>query len=207
MVSKPVRSFLKAIPTSSLENVCLWGDEDHVEAHVGDVTVDGVAFANVSVRYVISSQTWVVRSYAKEFRVFADYDDGTSFYHLGFTTDGNVVEMDTGNDDMGTNIAYDIQTAWIVLGGNPALEQKLAGFAAFMENARSMSVFFQTDMDRTWRPIGQVAKFVNSWSGINAAFHKIRFRFTGTSSGEPAIFDGFSMLTPLIEGVEKSSDS
>lgn len=205
VVSKPVRSFLKAIPTSSRTNVCLRGDEDHVEAHIGDVTVDGVAFVNVSVRYVISSQTWVVRSYAHEFRIFADYDDGTNFYNLGFTTDGNVVKMDTGNDDLGTNITYDLQTAWIVIGGNPAIRQKLGAFSAFVENSRSMSVFYRTDLDPTWRPIGQVARFVNSWAGINARFHKVKFRFTGTSSGEPAIFDGFSMLIPLVEGIEKDS--
>ena len=206
VISKPVRSFLKAIPTSSRENVALRGDEDHVEAHIGDVTVDGVSFTNISLRYVISTQTWVVRSYANEFRVFADYDDGTSFVNLGFATNGNVVRMDTGNDDLGTNINYDVQTPWIVIGGNPAVEQKLAAFSAFVENARAMTVFYRTDFDKTWRPIGQMNKYVNSWSGINAQFYKIAFRFTGTSAGDPVIFDGFSILLPLIEGLEKSSD-
>jgi len=205
-VSKPIRAFLRAIPTSNNTNVCLWGDDDHVEAYIGDVTVDGVPFTNVSCRYGISSKVWTLRSYANEFRAFSDYDDGTDFFHLGFTTDGNVVKMDTGNDDMGSAINYDLQTAWMVLGGNPAVHQKLAAFSVFVENARSMSVFYKTDLDPTWRPIGQVSSYVNSWSGINARFHKIKFRFTGSNTGEPAIFDGFSLLTPLIEGIEKTTE-
>jgi len=206
VVSKPVRSFLKAIPTNNRDLVCLWGDEDHVEAFIGDVTVDGIAFANVSLRYVISTQTWVIRTYAHEFRVFADYDDGSNFFHLGFTSEGSVVKMDTGNDDLGSNIIYDLQTAWITIGGNPALEQTLASLSAFMDNGRAMSVFLKTDVDPSWRPIGQVRQVVSSWAGINAPFHRIKLRFTGTSNGDPAIFDGFSLTNALVEGINEKEN-
>ena len=127
-------------------------------------------------------------------------------YSLGFTTNGNVVKMDTGYDDLGTNINYDLQTQWIVLGNNPSVVQKLAAFSLFMENARTMSVSYKTDLDPTWRPIGQASKYVSSWSGINVLYHKIKFRFTGSSSGDPAIFDGFAMLMPVVEGIERNSD-
>lgn len=206
IVSKPIRSFLKAIPTSSRDDVALRSDDDHVEAFIGNVTVDGVAFTNVACRYTISTQVWTLRSYANTFNVFGDYDNGTTLFNLGITSVGDVVEMDTGNDDLATTIKYDLQTAWITIGGNPAVKQKLAGFAAFMENGRAMTCYYKTDIDPTWRPIGQINQFSNSWSGINAQFHRIKLRFTGVNVAEPAVFDGFSILIPVIEGVEKSTE-
>jgi len=203
IISKPVRQFLKAIPTSAWGNLALRADDDHVELFMGDLTVDNLTFANMSCRFTISTQTWVLRSYANEFRVFADYNDGTDLWNLGFTSVGDVVYMDNGNDDLGTAIAYDLQTPWLVLGNNPAVAQVLGGFAVFVENSRALTVFYQTDIDRTWRPIGTTSKLTESFTGINAKYHRIRFRFTGNNAAEPAIFAGYSMLIPVIEGIEK----
>jgi hypothetical protein len=202
IISKPIRSFLKAIPTSSRGLVALRGDDDHVEAFIGNVTVGGVAFVNVSLRYIISTQAWVIRSYAHSFRVFTPYDDGTTQYSLGFTTEGSVVKMDTGNLDLTADIKYDLETAWLTIGNNPSVLTRLAAFAAYMDNGRNISAFVKTDLDQTWRPIGQTKQYVSSFAGINKDFHRVKFRFTGTSSGDPAIFDGFSILIPLLEGVD-----
>jgi len=184
----------------------LWSDSDHVEAFIGDVTVDGVTFTNTSLRYSISNQTWVLRNYANAFRSFATYDDGTTLYNLGGTTTANVVKMETGNMDIATGIDYLLETAWMTIGNNPAVEFTMSAFAAFVENASgAMDVQFKTDRDSTWRSIGSCKYYVNSWSGINVQFHRIKFRFTGTSSTDQVLLDGFSILSPMIEGMEKDS--
>ncbi len=205
VISKPFRSFLEAVPTSKYPDVSMRGDDDHVETFLGDLTVNGLPFVNVADRYVISTKTHVIRSYADEFTVFADYDDGTDLWNLGFTTDGNVVKMDEGNDDMGEPIQYILETPWLVISGNPAVLMTLSGFAAFAEKARGMNVLYSTDLDRTWRPIGQMKEYVTSWSGINIKFHKIRFRFVGSNNSEQAIFEGYSLLIPIVEGIEKDT--
>lgn len=205
-ISKPVDSFFKAVPTSSKTSVTLSGSTNHVEAHLGDLTVDGITFTNTSCRYNISTQTWVIRNYSKEFRIFAPYDDGTSLFVLGGTTDGHVVKMETGNDDMGTAIDYQLETAWLTIGNDPTVEFTLASFAAFVENSSgNMEAQYRTENNSVWLSIGSCKHYATSWSGINARFHRIKFRFIGSSANDQVLFDGFSILAPLVEGVEKES--
>lgn len=205
-IGYPVQAFLKAIPTSNFTSVSMRGDDNHIELYIGDVTVNNIAFTNVALRYRISSQTWTVRSYAHDFEQFKQYDDGTDLWVLGGTDDGHVLKMDSGNLDLTTDISYELETPWYTIGGNPALEFKLATFSAFVERASGdLMVQYRTDEDETWQAIGNCRKYVSSWSGINAGFHRIKFRFTGRSATDPVIFDGFSMLIPLLEGVEKGS--
>ena len=201
-VSKPIRPFLEAVPTSSHGDVKLRGDNDHVEAFIGDVTVGSLPFVNVSCRYVISTQTWVVRSYADSFSIFTDYDDGSTVFNLGFDNTGEVQKMDTGNTDDGAAIEYDVETAWLVLGGNPTNEFTLAAFSAFADFPQGLNVFFKTERDSTWRTIGAMRQYMTSWSGINESFHKIKFRFTGITSASQTIFEGYCLTVPLLEGME-----
>lgn len=207
IISKPVRSFLEAIATSAYSDVILWSDNDHVEAFIGDVTVNNVAFTNVSLRYTISTQTWVIRSYANEFSAQTIYDDGTDLWQLGFTKVGDVVKFGSGNDDLGTPISYQLETPWLTIGNNPAVNQKLAAFVTFCENARGMNAQYKTDLDGTWRSIGQMKGYVNSFSGLNIPFHRIKFRWTGVNDSSQAVFDGYSLLIPVIEGLEVNSQA
>lgn len=207
LISKPVRSWFKAVPTSSQSAVCTSYDDDHVEWFLGNVTVSNIPFTNVSARYTISTQSWCVRSYANAFKIFSSYDDGTTQYMLGGTSTGYVAKMETGNDDMGTTVQFQLETAWLTIGANPAVLFKLSSFAAFVDNAASLTVQYKTDLDQTWRPIGNCRQFVNSWSGINAEFHRIKFRFVGISDADPTVFEGFSILAPMIEAVDDKSET
>lgn len=206
IISKPVRSFLQAIATSAYPEVLLWSDEDHVEAHIGDVTIDGKAFTNVSLRYTISTRSWVIRTYANEFSAQTIYDDGSNIHQLTFTKSGDVVKMETGSDDLGTGIAYELETPWLTIGSSPSVNQKLGGFAAFADNARGMNVQYKSEFDGTWRTIGQLHGYINSFSGLNVSFHRIKFRFTGVTSASQAIFDGYEILIPIIEGIETDTE-
>lgn len=205
VISTAVGAFLRAIPTSSATSVCIRSDIRNVEVFIGDVTVNNVAYTNVALRYNIQLKTWVIRTYSKTFKIFKAYDDGTTKFILGGTSVGDIVKMDTGNDDLGTAIDYDLETPWITLGDNPAVNQNLAGLSVFMENASAVQAFYKTNYDPTWRPIGSCRDYVTSFAGLNAKFHRIKFRFTGVSSAEPEWFDGYSILLPLIEGLEKES--
>ncbi len=205
-ISKPISSFVKAVPTSSVSSVCATYDNDHVEWFLGNITVAGVALTGMAARYTISSKTWTLRSYANSFKVFAPYDDGTTLFMLGGTSVSDVVKMDTGNSDLGAAISFQIETPWYVIGNNPAVEFTMSALSVFAENSTgNMDVQYKTDRDNTWRSIGSSRQFVTTWSGINARFHRIKFRFTGTSSADALILDGFSILTPIVEGVPMDS--
>jgi hypothetical protein len=204
-IGKPIRAFLKAIPTSSYDQIALYSDDDHVEVNIGTVTVRNVVYTNCSLRYTISTQTWVVRTYAHSFRVFAQYDDGSALYMLGGTSEGSVVKMNTGNDDLATSIPYRIETPWYVIGGNPAYLSRIASLSIFVENAGSLQAQYKTDMLNEFKALGAAKGYVTSWGSINADFHRLKLRFTGYSNADPTIFEGFSVLVPLLEGVEKES--
>lgn len=206
-IGYPVQAFLKAIPTSNRAAVAMRGDDNHIELYIGNVTVNNVAYTNVALRYRISTQTWTIRSYANDFERFVNYDDGTNLWTLGGSNDGHVFKMDTGNVDLATDISYELETPWYVIGSNPAVLFKLSSFSAFVERASGdLLVQYKVDEDETWRSIGECRKYVSSWSGINADFHRIKFRFTGRSSSDPVIFDGFSLLIPQLTGIEKDSE-
>jgi len=204
-ISKPVRAFLEAVPTSFYSSVAVRSDEDHVETFIGNVTVDGIAYTDCALRYTISTQTWTARTYANTFNVFTHYDDGTNLLKLGFADNGTVYKMDNGTTDDGTAISFGFETRWITFGSNPANQLTLAAFSAYADPPLGTNVQLMTERDKTWRPIGKMHKYVTSWSGINADFHKIRFRFRGSSSNAQVEIEGFSLQIPIFEEKEKSS--
>lgn len=206
LISQPVVSFVQAVPSGSATSVIGRSSNDTIEFFLGNLTVNSVAFSNVAVRMHIPTQTWSIRSYANTFTAFAKYDDGTDRQFLGGTSVGDVVKMDSGNQDLSTDIEYRLETQWYSLGNNPAVLFRLGAFGVFVENAGSLSVQYKTDIDNTWRPIGSARGFVTSWDGINADFHKIKFRFVGVSSSDSVIFDGFSILAPVLQGVETDTE-
>lgn len=203
-ISKAIDPFIKAIPTSYHSSVSATSDNDHVEWFIGSVTINGLTFTNCSARYTISTQLWSIRTYANSFNVFADYDDGTSKLRVGGTTVSDVVKMNTGNSDLGTGIDFRLETPWYIIGNNPAVLFKLSQFSTFIENSSSVQVSFKTDIDNTWRNIGTCRSFVNTWSGLNSNFHRIAFRFVGYSDADPMIFDGFSILSSALEGIDQN---
>lgn len=197
-ISDPVKSFVQAIPSSSETSVVAWKDDESIEFYIGDVTVNSRSYTNVGLRYHISTQTWTVREYANDLRRFATYNDGTDRTYVMGDAVGDVVTMEDGNDDLGTNIGFELETAWLTTSDNPRYKNRLSRFSTFIDNSLSTAVFYKTDLDDTWREIGTCSKFVNDWRGINADFHRIKYRFVGYNNSGRAEFDGFAMETLLI---------
>lgn len=89
-----IKKWIDAIPTSYYSEVSGWGSDSHFFWSIGDVTVDGVDYTNVVVRYSVDTGEWVVRSYPSEFRVFASYINNNQDVPIAGDDDGNVIQID-----------------------------------------------------------------------------------------------------------------
>ena len=83
--------------------------EEEYIIYIGTVTVDGIAYANCALRYHIPSQTWRIREYVDDIKIFAKYnnaskmelwhgdDSGEVMKHSKYT-DTTPIYTDDGSD-------------------------------------------------------------------------------------------------------------
>lgn len=202
-ISRPIIDIAQAIPRSYYENVSGWVDDDHKYWSIGDITLGGVNFTNVVVRYTVSTQIWTVYSYASEIRCAGLYDDGTNLITILGDDDGNVLQFDSGATDNSSAIFYDLKTHWMYFSQLRTTSKSLAEIASLHENAHGGNLSYQIDMDspNKWTPIGELRDDLYQIHNLGVErFTRIRFRLSGSSSGSPFIFRGFEALNLLIEG-------
>lgn len=199
-IGRAIQKYICAIPTANEADVIARAIGDTIEFFVGDITVDGTTYSNAALRYRINSKSWSIRTYADDFKAHTIYDDGTDIVSLLGTDDGYVMKMDTGNDDDGSSIPFEIETQWYFMSQNADSVFRLREFVTLMDQGVGMTVQYTTDNDNgTWRELGRSSAFASEYQQINKDFKRIKFRFTGNSDATPEIFDGFVAKTSLIE--------
>lgn len=93
--AKNVKKWVDAIPRSYEANISGWGTPRFFMWSIGDVTVDGVDYKNVVLRWNKVLDQWSIRTYPSEFRVFSSYVDGSgNNVIVAGDDDGNVIELD-----------------------------------------------------------------------------------------------------------------
>jgi len=202
-ISRPIIDIVEAISRSNYENVNGWSDSDHIYWSIGDITLKGVAYANVVCRYTISTQVWTLYSYASQIRSSALYDNGTLLRMIVGDENGYGFVFDSGNTDNGTPIFYDIQTHPLYLTQVKMLEKEITEISAVHENAQGAMISHQTDNGK-WQNVGTITKDIVQAFNTNAKFKKIRLRFSGNSIGTSSlIFRGFELLKLLVNKEKK----
>ena len=113
MRAKGIKKWVDAISPSNYGNISGFGNEIIFGWSIGDVTVDNVAYTNVVVVWNRLTDTWRVRSYPAEFRVFAPYLASGELTIVGGGTDGYVTEIDkrdTYSDADGSPVYWKMRT-------------------------------------------------------------------------------------------------
>lgn len=198
-ISRPLIDVIKAIPRSAYENISGWTDEDHVMWSIGDVTLGGINFTNLICRRTISTKVWTIYSYPTEFRCSTLYDDGSNIVNLLGGQNGSTYKFDTGTDDAGTAIFYDLVTHWMYITENRNLLKNLSKIAVLSENATGAMVSYQLDTDgqgaSDWRQSRTIEKALYDVVSLDAKnFTRIRLRMSGSGATTAAIFRGFEGL-------------
>lgn len=210
LISKPIQRWIDAIAGSYLDDVAGVCDDDHYYCSIGDVTVDGESFNNVVLVYEISSQTWTVRTYPEQIRLFANYieSDNTANIMIG-NDDGDVQRFNNGSTDDGIVIPYKVRTKRLdFTGGSFALEKMFS--EVWMFGNELVGAFTRVYTDEELRPKTIMETLKQWWTlvkGLKYQGRWFQFELSGQSrDGQPEFF-GWEIGSPSLEGTGSNKSS
>ncbi len=222
-ISGPLRiDIMRAIPASSYASIVGWleADGDHVCWSVGTVTVRGITYNNLVLRYTISTMVWTHYTYPTQFltsiRRQPLFTDATSQYTVTGDNAGNVLKMNVGKTDIGSDqgakpIMYSIIHKWETLDGLLSTRKTLMTVNFSHYGGTGTGVAFQTDAQdpddlNNWtQKLGSSSMFKQINTGFNSTNikgRKFRFRIFGQSTGEPFIYNGYEVIDPISEFIQ-----
>jgi len=202
-ISKPIYDFIKNISSSFYTNVGGWKDNDHIYMSLGNITINGISFTNVVARWTISTEVWTIYSYTTQLRLGTDYDDGSNILQVVGDNNGNVLQLNTGNDDNGGAIFYSLITGWHNFDGLRSETKTITKLASLHKNAQGIKLEWQNENMKNfeWESVGMLDSKETIFEDKNIKGHKIRFRLSGNSKGGQWQWDGLELLEGINEGV------
>lgn len=196
-ISKPIIDVINAISLANYSKICGWQDGDHAYWSVGNVTYQGITYSNMVVRYTISTQTWTHYQYPTQFLVSSDYNDGTSLFKLIGDDSGNVLKVNVGKTDNGSQIFYSLIHKWMEIDTLLSTEKNLNKVLFSHKGGANSKVQYQIqdDLVNDWAK-SLNSQFKESDTGFDDVINvnKIRFRISGVSKGEPFEYRGFELI-------------
>ena len=215
-ISRPIWDIVKAIPGNMYPNIVGWVEKtgDHICWYVGTVTIKGVTYTNLTVRYCISTMTWTHRQGPTQITASQRrqplYFDGTNQFCLVGDNVGNVIEVNTGNQDVGTDgnqtvpISYSLVHGWETCDGLLTTRKTIMQAMFSHYQGTGSKVEYQTEEDdvddpSTWKPIGALELINTGFNTMDIKARKFRFRITGQSSGQTFIYNGYEIINAIAE--------
>jgi hypothetical protein len=184
-----VDNIIKSCSATNLLNVASGTDGDHVFWSFASVTMSGETYTNVVLKYNILMNTWDIRQYPTLPRVFSKYVDsgGATFLVCG-DDDGNVLKMDTGNDDNGTEITCTLETHDLVF-GNRLFVKSIPRIGVITENmTRGLLFWRDTNNAEDWKSISIINKEVVDISSLDIRASRYNFKIVAqANSGQMKI--------------------
>lgn len=194
-----VEKIIKSCSSANLANVASGTDEQHVFWSFASVTMDGVTYTNIVLKYNIFQNTWDIRQYPTLHRVYARYiDSADAVFTIVGDDDGNVLKLDTGNDDNGTPIYYSLEFQdWTF--GFRTLVKAINRVAVVTEKISNGSFMWRnSSRPEDWIPIGTIDKEVVDFNQEDLRGVMFNFKISGsTDSGQVRV-----KSVDFIEGVK-----
>lgn len=198
-ISRPIIDFVNAISLTNYSKVAgyLEADGDHICWSIGNVTINGISYANTIVRYTISSQVWTHYSYPTQFLVGTSYNDGTNITTVVGDTAGSVFTLNSGVTDNATNIFYSVTHPFDDIDGLHSTV-KIINTMFFMHSGfTGTKVAYQTPDDIVSdfkKGVGTIKDSETGFSNLNVRGRKLKFRLMGDSKGQPISYEGYEVL-------------
>ncbi len=192
-LSRPIQEFINSI--TNLQDVVAYSDKEHAYFFIGDVNVAGVNYNNVVLKFNTHDQTWDVRSYASPIRFVSKYvNSNDKVYLIAGDDNGNVLTLDSGNDDNGKAITWSVETHGIDFNAKGQVKI-ITGISVFADNIENAKVFIRTDTlkEKEWKQIGDVKEFIYDIDIGSVRFHTLFVKVSGRSDGNPCTFNGFDL--------------
>lgn len=198
-ISRPIIDIVKNISLTNYTSIAGWleTDGDHICWAIGDVTVDGVAYTKMVVRYTISTQVWTHYSYPTQFLCSSSYNDGSNLYTVVGDTAGSIFKVDTGTTDNGTELFYSIVHPFDDIDGSDATFKTVNTMFFIHSGMTGANVNYQTPeniLNDFSQKVGQIKSADTGFSNLSVKGRNIKFKLSGTSKGEPIKYEGFEIL-------------
>jgi len=199
-ISRRISDVVSSIDRSEYEDIFGWKSKDgnNICWHVGDLTLDGVDYNNVVVRYTISTEIWTLYSYRKDLRAAINFDTGTIIAPFIGTADSIIAEFDSGKSDLGEPIFYELISHWEGFTDTISKQKKISEVSYYHENAAGSNLSYKVDTDgpHKWSQIGKLdEKTVTKLSvPIERPFHRMKYRVSGETSGDRLRLYGMDII-------------
>lgn len=208
LISRPVQRMVESIASSFYASVNGWSDNDHVYWSIGDITVDfdrgfTETFNNVVLRYTIDTQQWAPLQYAHEFRALTQYISGNDTLTIGGDTNGQVLQLNTGNSDYGSvAIKYLLQSPEFDFNNREYF--KTVSEKIFVHSDRTIGALLQARLDYgEWKAIGSLKDIVTEVQISPLRARVFEFRVVDSISGEQVKLRGLDFPNVNVEESSK----
>ena len=189
LISRPIQRVIEGIASSFYANVNGWSDNEHVYWSVGDITIDfdrgfTETYTNVVLRYTIDTQQWAPLQYAHEFRALHQYVSGNDTLLVGGDSDGQVLQLNTGNSDYGDNaITYILQSPEFDFKARE--RRKTISEKIYVHSDRTSGATLQARLDYgNWASIGSLKDIVSEIQIKPMTAKVFEFRIVDSTTGE-----------------------
>ena len=203
-----IQDIIDAIPQANWASVSAGSDEFNVYFSIGTVTLnanteDSVTLANCVLKFSVRDQSWSVHTYANLFKFFASYTDTHGRVLRGASTVGDVQTLNLGTSDNTAVIDFEMETQDIEFADRSHLIKIADRIAVFTQNGQDSSLQCKCDGEAKDIPI-KLTRRVNIGKDIDLEGHFFRFRWFGTATGKPPMFEGFTLETISDMGQNQS---
>ncbi len=202
-ISRPIIDIIRNISYTNYASICgsLDKEGDHITWEVGTVTINGVTFSNLAVRYTISTQVWTHYAYPTQFLQSTNYTDGTNLFRLVSDTTGTVLKLDTGTDDNGTPIVYELIHPVDTLDGARSTTKNITKTFFLHQQGTGSKVSFRNESDPPEDFSKNICQLQAYDTGSKTLFKckKLQIKVQGVSTGQPFIYRGYEILEGTVE--------
>lgn len=194
-ISRPIIDIVNNITLANYSKVAgyLEPDGDHIRWSIGDVTVNGIAYSNMEVRYTISSQVWTHYSGPTQFLVGTSYNNGSNIVTIVGDESGQVQTIESGTTDNGTEIFYSITHPFDDVDGSHSTLKIITKMFFMHSGMNGTKVNYQTPEDVLGdfkKSVCQLQSGETGFGNISLRGRKLKIRLSGTSKGEPMSYEG-----------------
>ena len=208
-ISRFVQPYFDNMSSANYEHIAGGCDGKHYFCSLGDVALNGRTIENVVLRYTIQSQEWAVLSYPTQPRVFATYIDGTDVKLLYGDNDGNVIELDSSDEndnyaavtDVPIKYELDINDIWQPLQGiRKSIVDKIV---VLSEDNSGAKLLYRIDStkEEDWKTLGAFRENIAIMKNINIPkFNYCRLRIAGRSDKGRMIVRGIEIPNIKLHG-------